>query len=97
MSGMDRARHNRRRRKGGPPPRPARRTPPPSRTGLEARFFESLERGSKALVVVLTDGRKIAGSVQGVDHDLLTLAADSGEVVIRKDEIRYLYEATEES
>ena len=96
MSGMDRMRPNPRRSKGGPPRPPARRTPPPSYTGLEADFFERLERGTEPLVVVLTDGRKITGPVQAVDRDLLTLNADRGEVVIRKNEIRYLYEATEE-
>ena len=49
-------------------------------------------RDAERLVVVLSDGRKIAGVVQEIDRDQLIIAADSGEVVIRKSDIRYLHE-----
>ena len=92
MSEMNRPPNRRRHRKGGPPRPPARRTPPSSHTGLETKFFEDCRRDAESLVVVLSDGRKISGVVREVDRELVTLAAESGEFVIRKSEIRYLYE-----
>jgi small nuclear ribonucleoprotein (snRNP)-like protein len=41
---------------------------------------------------MLADGRKIRGTVQEFDRDQVTIEEAGGPVVIRKTEIRYLYE-----
>jgi len=93
MSAMDRGHGTRGKGKGGPSRPPARRAPPPPGTGLENQFFEDAQRSGEPWVVVLTDGRTLAGIVRDFDRDQLTLALETGEVVIRKSEIRYLHEA----
>ena len=69
-----------------------RRTPPPARTGQEAKFFADALRSGVELVVLLADGRKVRGPVEDVDRDQVTIAEATGPIVIRKAEIRYLYE-----
>ncbi len=95
MSGMDRSK-NRRRRKGGGSGAPARRPPPREGTGLEANYLETAQQEEEPLTVVLEDGKKVSGVVQGFDQDLLMLEAESGEVLIRKSEIKYVYDPSEE-
>jgi small nuclear ribonucleoprotein (snRNP)-like protein len=96
MRGMDRP--PKRKRKGragqrsGHRPPPGRRTPPPPRTGLEAKFFSDAIRSGARLVLVLADGRKVRGTVREFDRDQLTIEEAAGSVVIRKSDIRYLYE-----
>jgi small nuclear ribonucleoprotein (snRNP)-like protein len=98
MPGMDRPPNRSRKRKGRPGqrtghrPPPGRRTPPPARTGLEAKFFNDAIRSGARLVVTLADGRKVRGTVQEFDRDQVTIEEATGTVVIRKTEIRYLYE-----
>jgi len=79
-------------RKGGSGQPPARRTPPTAATGLEAKFLEGTISSGVPLVLVMSDGSKVRGVVVEFDRDQLTLEGDHGRVVIRKSEIRYLYE-----
>ena len=96
MTVMDRPRHSRGRRKGGGGRPPGRRPPPPANTGLEAAYLTVAQEEEEPLVVVLEDGKKVSGVVNGFDRDLLMLEAESGEVLIRKSEIKYVYEVSEE-
>lgn len=77
-------------RSGGRPPQ--RRTPPPPHTGLEADFFGTLLREDARLVLKLADGREIRGTVCEFDRDQVTIERETGPIVIRKSEIRYLHE-----
>jgi small nuclear ribonucleoprotein (snRNP)-like protein len=96
MHGMDRP--PKRKRKGrsgsqsGHRQPPGRRTPPPTRTGLEAKFFSDAIRSGARLVLMLADGRKVRGTVREFDRDQVTIEEATGSVVIRKSDIRYLYE-----
>jgi hypothetical protein len=79
-------------RKGGGGRPPARRTPPTAATGLEAKFLEGTVSSGVPLVLVMSDGAEIRGVVVEFDRDQLILEGDNGTVVVRKSEIRYLYE-----
>ena len=70
--------------------RPVRRAPPPAATGLEAEFFEQARRGKLPLVLTLIDGTTICGIVREFDRDQVTIEDSSGNIVVRKREIRYL-------
>ena len=89
MPPMDRQRGKSSRRRDARPPR---RTPPPPRTGLEAEFLDETKRAGTQLVVTLADGTTLCGTVQDHNRDQITLEDSSGPIVIRKAEIRYLYE-----
>ena len=82
-------RHDRGARRG---PRRPRRPPPPARTGLESEFLERARRDGTRLVLRLADGRTVRGSIEDFDRDLITIDDAGGAIVIRKTEIRYLYE-----
>ena len=69
-----------------------RRPPPPPSTGLEAEFLSQKQRAKVPLVVTLTDGMTVCGTIQGFDRDQITIEDSSGPMVIRKSEIRYLQE-----
>ena len=69
-----------------------RRVPPPAHTGLEAKFFEGVVRSGAGLVLLLADGRKLRGTLREFDRDQLTIEEATGPVVVRKSEIRYLYQ-----
>jgi hypothetical protein len=79
------------RRDGGQGP-PGRRTPPPDATGIESQFFERAVQAGAPLVVKLIDGGSMRGVVREFDRDQLTLEGEGGPIVVRKSEIRYLYE-----
>jgi len=81
--------------KGGKP-RPGRRTPPPPGTGEESRYLNGLMESGTPLVLVLANGEKGRGTLEEVDRDQITLKAPHGSMVIRKQDIRYIYESEDD-
>ena len=78
---------------GGRGPRPpARRTPPPPSTGLEAEYLERKAVEGAALVLTLSDGTKVSGTLVDQDRDQLTIEDSSGTIIVRKTDIRYIEE-----
>jgi small nuclear ribonucleoprotein (snRNP)-like protein len=59
------------------------------------QFFEGMIQSETPLVLVLADGTEVRGVVREVDRDQLTVDGPSGQVVIRKSEIRYVSEDSE--
>jgi small nuclear ribonucleoprotein (snRNP)-like protein len=89
MPDMDR-RRSRPKRFRGREGRPAPRRVPPPDTGLEAKFYEEQRQAGAAVVVTLTDGTTVCGTIQEFDRGQITIEDSSGPIVIRKSEIRYL-------
>jgi small nuclear ribonucleoprotein (snRNP)-like protein len=44
---------------------------------------------------MLVDGREVRGVIREFDRDQLTLDGENGQILVRKSEIRYLYEGSE--
>ena len=68
------------------------RTPPPSVTGLEGRYYEQTINTGTRVVLSLADGRTVRGVLKEYDRDQVTVEQDSGCIVVRKSNIRYISE-----
>jgi len=70
-----------------------RRTPPPERTGLESAYLDTVAEADRTLTVLLRSGETLSGSVEQFDHEVIAIRpADGPTVVVRKSDVRYLYE-----
>jgi sRNA-binding regulator protein Hfq len=94
MANVGQTKGKRPRRRGDRPPL-GRRTPPSPRTGLEAKFYETKILDATPVVLMLVDGREVRGVIREFDRDQLTLDGENGQILVRKSEIRYLYEGSE--
>jgi hypothetical protein len=64
-------------------------------TGMEALYLKDLMEAETQVVIVLSSGEEIRGLVRYYDKDVFSLGpADGGpKVFLRKESIRYMYEA----
>jgi hypothetical protein len=81
------------------PPAPRRRGPqerrelPRDSTGREAGYLAELERAGTPLVVQLASGEAVQGVIASFDGNQIEIdRADDGRRILRRSEIRYLYE-----
>jgi small nuclear ribonucleoprotein (snRNP)-like protein len=72
---------------------PSRPTDPDD-TGRESDYFKKLVDNEKAIVVVMSDGEKVRGTVRYYDREVFSLGPEDGSTkrFLRKTSIRYLYE-----
>ena len=59
---------------------------------MEARYLQHKKKTSAVMRVQLRDGQSVEGVIREFDREVLTVEADSGPVLIRKSEIRYIEE-----
>ena len=86
--------HGPRRKAGGGRRAVERRVRPPDATGREVEFFRKRIESGSALVIHLTNGETVRGTIERFDREMITVARDGGpEVVLRKQEIRYIEES----
>jgi hypothetical protein len=66
----------------------------PDDTGRESDYFKKLVDNEKAVVVVMSDGEKISGTIRYYDREVFSLGPADGSTkrFLRKSSIRYLYE-----
>ncbi len=85
----------------GKPQKPRRPAPPSAprpvnyeETGMEVNYLKELVDAEKPIVVVLSTGEKIRGTVRYYDRDVFSLGPADGspKIFLRKSGIRYLYE-----
>jgi len=64
-------------------------------TGQESLYFKKLVDSESKVVVVLKSGEQIRGVVRYYDRDMVSVGPDNGgpNLFVRKDSMRYLYEA----
>ena len=87
--------HGKRRGPGAGRRRPQERTElPRESTGRETGYLAALEQAATPLVVQLDSGEAIQGVIASFDRDQIEISrADDGQSrVLRRSEIRYLYE-----
>lgn len=82
----------------GKPRRPPSAAPSrpidPDDTGRESEYFKKLVDNEKAVVVVMSDGEKVSGTIRYYDREVFSLGPADGSTkrFLRKSSIRYLYE-----
>lgn len=59
---------------------------------MESRFLEEKRRNGETIHFELRDGRSVRGTVAAHDGEHVEIAGESGPLVIRKSEIRFLAE-----
>ena len=66
----------------------------PDDTGRESDYFKKLVDNEKAVVVVMSDGEKVSGTIRYYDREVFSLGPADGSTkrFLRKSSIRYLYE-----
>ena len=66
----------------------------PDDTGRESEYFKKLVDNEKAVVVVMSDGEKVHGTIRYYDREVFSLGPADGSTkrFLRKSSIRYLYE-----
>jgi hypothetical protein len=70
-----------------------RRPLPPDSTGREAGYFAQLATAGTPLVVQLSSGEAIQGVIASFDRHQIEISRPDGEQrILRRSEIRYLYE-----
>lgn len=80
-------------------PSPRHHAPPapvdPEITGYEAAYFRELIEAEIPVVIVLRTGEQFKGFVRYYDRDIFSLGPVDGgpKLFLRKESVRYLYEA----
>jgi small nuclear ribonucleoprotein (snRNP)-like protein len=80
--------------------KPIKKSPAPNIevTGMEALYMKELMEEDRVVVVVLNNGDPVRGVVRYYDKDVFSLGPDDGspKIFLRKENIRYIYEAEED-
>lgn len=66
----------------------------PDDTGRESEYFKKLVDNEKPVVVIMSDGEKVSGTIRYYDREVFSLGPADGSTkrFLRKSSIRYLYE-----
>ena len=76
---------------------PSRKTPPPTETNAETFYYKKQIDARTKMVIVLTDGEEIVGTIEWYDLDALKInRADAPNVLLPKHNIKYMYKAEAE-
>ena len=76
---------------------PRRKIPPPAETNAETFYYKKQIDARTKMVIVLTDGEKIVGTIEWYDLDALKInRADAPNILLPKHNIKYMYKAEDE-
>ncbi|MGI8787790.1 MAG: Hfq-like protein [Pyrinomonadaceae bacterium] len=74
-----------------------KKSPPPAETNAETFYYKKQIDSHTKMVVVLTDGEEIVGTLEWYDLDALKInRADAPNILLLKQNIKYMYKAEEE-
>lgn len=73
-----------------------KKLPPPVETNAEVFYYKKQIDSHTLMIVVLTDGEKIEGTIEWYDIDALKInRKDAPNLLILKQHIKYMYKAEE--
>jgi sRNA-binding regulator protein Hfq len=76
---------------------PSRKMPPPAETNAETFYYKKQIDARTKMVIVLTDGEEIVGTIEWYDLDALKInRADAPNILLPKHNIKYMYKAEAE-
>lgn len=85
-------------RQGGDYGEPRKKTPPPVETNAEIFYYKKQIDSHTLMVVVLSDGEEITGTIEWYDIDALKInRKDAPNLLILKQHIKYMYKAEEKT
>jgi sRNA-binding regulator protein Hfq len=69
-------------------------TPPPAETNAETFYYKKQIDSKTQMVIVLTDGEEIEGTIEWYDLDALKInRADAPNILLPKHNVKYMYKA----
>ncbi len=76
---------------------PRRKMPPPAETNAETFNYKKQIDAHTKMVIILTDGEKIEGTIEWYDLDALKInRVDAPNILLPKHNIKYMYKAEAE-
>jgi sRNA-binding regulator protein Hfq len=76
---------------------PRRKMPPPAETNAETFYYKKQIDAHTKMVIILTDGEKIEGTIEWYDLDALKInRVDAPNVLLPKHNIKYICESVVE-
>ena len=71
-----------------------KKTPPPVETNAETFYYKKQIDSKTQMVIVLTDGEEIEGTIEWYDLDALKInRADAPNILLPKHNVKYMYKA----
>jgi len=71
-----------------------KKSPPPAETNAETFYYKKQIDARTKMVIVLTDGEEIEGTIEWYDLDALKInRADAPNLLLPKHSIKYMYKA----
>ncbi len=73
---------------------PRKKTPPPVETNAETFYYKKQIDAHTEMVIVLSDGEEIVGTIEWYDLDALKVnRTDAPNILLLKHNIKYMYKA----
>jgi len=73
---------------------PRKKTPPPAETNAETFYYKKQIDAHTQMIIVLTDGEEISGTIEWYDLDALKInRTDAPNLLLSKHCIKYMYKA----
>ena len=74
-----------------------RRSIPPDETNAESNYYLKQMAARTRMVIVLTDGEELRGTIEWYDKDALKVhRADAPNLLLMKDSVKYMYKEEDE-
>ena len=74
-----------------------RRSIPPDETNAESNYYLKQMAAHTRMVIVLTDGEELRGTIEWYDKDALKVhRADAPNLLLMKDSVKYMYKEEDE-
>ncbi|HYA94667.1 MAG TPA: RNA chaperone Hfq [Terriglobales bacterium] len=75
----------------------AKKTPPPEQTHAENFYYQKQIQSKTPMVVVLRDGEQVHGTIEWYDKNCIKVIRPSGNLLIYKPAIKYMFKEGEET
>ena len=77
-------------------PMVAKKVPPPEQTHAENFYYQKQIQAKTPMVVVLRDGEEVHGTIEWYDKNCIKIIRPSGNLLIYKPAIKYMFKEAEE-
>ena len=74
----------------------AKKTPPPEQTHAENFYYQKQIQGKTRMVIVLRDGEEVHGTLEWYDRNCIKVLRPSGNLLIYKPAIKYMFKEGED-
>ena len=75
----------------------AKKAPPPEQTHAENFYYQKQIQSKTPMVVVLRDGEQVHGTIEWYDKNCIKVIRPSGNLLIYKPAIKYMFKEGEET